>query len=78
MRVVASGIGLVLPNDEARIGSALHLGYWTLPLLVSLLLSRLAWHAARAFQLRKRDYVFSYLVLSIVTAAIVFEDRLAH
>lgn len=27
MRVVASGIGLVLPNDEAQIGSALHLGY---------------------------------------------------
>lgn len=76
MRVVASGISLILPNDEARIGSALHLGYWTLPLLVSLLLIGLAWHAARAFQVRKRDYFFTYLALSIVTAAIVFGDRL--
>ncbi|WP_066726695.1 hypothetical protein [Sphingomonas pituitosa] len=41
MRVVASGISILLPNDEARIGSALHLGYWTLPLAVSLVLSGL-------------------------------------
>lgn len=78
MRVVASGISILLPNDEARIGSALHLGYWTLPLAVSLVLSGLAWHGATALQVRRRDYLFLYLLLSAVTAAIVFGDRLAR
>ena len=75
MRVVASGISTVLPNDEARVGVALGLGYWTLPLLVSLALGALAWTASRTFDVRRRDYGLVYLVLSVVTAAIVFGDR---
>ncbi len=75
MRVVATGISIVLPNDEARVGLALGLGYWTVPLVASGLLCALAWSAARAFHLRVRDYLICYVLLSVVTAAIVFGDR---
>lgn len=78
MRLVASGLSLVLPNDEARIGSLIGIGYWTLPVVVTLSLGMLAWIGARRFVWRWRDAALVYVVLSLTTAAIVFGDRALH
>lgn len=75
MRVVATGISVVLPNDEARVSLVLGAGYWTLPIITSGTLCYLAWAGSRMFDARARDYVTSYLVLSAVTAGIVFGDQ---
>ncbi|MHA6724043.1 hypothetical protein [Sphingomonas sp. RS2018] len=75
MRVVATGISVVLPNDEARVSLVLGAGYWTLPIITSGALCYLAWAGSRMFDARARDYFASYLILSAVTAAIVFGDQ---
>ena len=75
MRLVASGLSVALPNDEARVSLFLGLGFWTLPVIVSVGLCALAWIGARRFAIRWRDGLLIYLTLSIVTAAIVFGDR---
>lgn len=74
MRMVAAGLGVVMPNDAARISLTLGLGLWTLPLLVSAWLVALAWIASRRLRATWRTGVFCYLVLSLVTAVIVGID----
>lgn len=74
MRAVASGISLFMPNDEARVSEALGLGTWTLPLLVTGVLVVLAWIAARRMRVGWRSGLICYVVLSIVSAAIVGGD----
>lgn len=75
MRVVATGISVILPNDEARVSLTLGTGYWTLPIVTSAVLCYLAWAGSRMFDVRARDYITSYIVLSAVTAAIVLGDQ---
>lgn len=75
MRVVATGVSFILPNDEARVGMVLGAGFWTIPIVASGALCWLAWSGGRAFKIRARDFGALYLILSAVTAAIVFGDR---
>lgn len=75
MRLVAAGLGFVMPNDEARISAGLGLGAWTLPLLVSAGLVALAWIAGRRVRVTWRTGLLCYLVLSLVATGIVGLDR---
>jgi len=75
MRLVAWGISFVSPNDEARVGVALGVGPWVLHALVSAILVGLAISAILRRGSSWTELGLAYLVLSGVTAAIVFGDQ---
>ena len=74
MRLLAAGVSLFNPNDEARISQALGLGTWMLPLVVVAGLFVLVVSASRTLRVRFRDQFFCYLVASIVVTLIVGAD----
>jgi len=74
MRLLATGMSLFNPNDEARISQLLGLGSWTLPLIVVIALFILLVCASRELRLRFYDQFFCYLVASIVVTLIVGVD----
>ena len=76
MRLLAGGVSLFNPNDEARISQALGLGTWTLPLLVVAGLLVLVVSASRTLRLCFRDHFFCYLVASVVVSLVVGVDAL--
>lgn len=59
------------PNDEARLGEALGLGQWVLPLLVVAVLMLVTWRASRRLELHWSVNAWSYLVVSIGVTVIV-------
>jgi hypothetical protein len=76
LRLVATGISLLMPNDEARISMALDLGTWTIPLLVSGGLAWLAWSGSRRFQLGWKVGLATYLITSLTAALVVGGDAM--
>ena len=74
MRLLAAGVSLFNPNDEAKISQMLGLGTWTLPVLVVIGLFVLAVAASRQLRTRFRDQFFCYLVSSIAVTLIVGVD----
>lgn len=76
MRLLAAGVSLFNPNDEARVSQYLGLGTWTLPLLVVGGLLVLVVSASRRLKLRLLDQVFCYLVASVVVSLIVGLDMM--
>lgn len=75
MRVVATGVTVMNPNDEARISMFLGRGKWTLPLLLSFALVALFVQASGKLQLTWKDQLFCYLVGSVVATPMVGLDR---
>ena len=75
MRFAAGVVSLAHPNDEARLSIELIGGMWWVPGVVVLGLLVLLWSAARRLGLGWRKNVACYLICSVMTAAIVFGDR---
>ncbi len=75
MRFAAGVVSLAHPNDEARLSIELIGGMWWLPAVVVLGLLALLWSAARRMGFGWRTNVACYLICSVLTAAIVFGDR---
>jgi hypothetical protein len=75
MRMVASLVSLMYPNDEARLSMVFGLGKWTLPVLVAMALIVLAIQGSRRLGLTWKDHMVCYLVASLATSAIVGLDR---
>jgi hypothetical protein len=75
MRMVASLVSLMYPNDEARLSMVFGLGKWTLPVLVAMALIVLAIQGSRRLGLTWKDHLVCYLVASLATSAIVGLDR---
>jgi hypothetical protein len=76
MRFAAAFVSLSHPNDEARISLELLGGLWWLPGIVVLVLLALTWSAARRLRIGWKTNVVCYLICSLMTASIVFGDRL--
>ena len=74
MRLAAAFVSTMHPNDEARMSLVLGWGFWTLPGLVVGALLALTRLASRHLGLGWRTNVASYLLCSVVFAAIVFFD----
>lgn len=74
MRVMAAGISLFNPNDEARVSLDLGLGQWTLPLLVSGLLVTLTVIASRRLRIGWKTNLLTYLVCTVALSAVVGLD----
>ena len=75
MRLVATGVSFMHPNDEARVSLYLGMGMWMLPLMVSFVLVVLAVKASRKLELTWKDQLFLYLTGSIMSTVIVGLDR---
>jgi hypothetical protein len=75
MRVLATAISFLNPNDEARLSVYLGLGTWTLPLVVSNSLLLLVWSASRRLQLTWKEQLFCYLIASASVSLVVGADR---
>lgn len=76
MRLVAMGVSVFNPNDEARISQALGLGLWTLPALVVGLLFALVYSSSRRLRVTVREQLVCYVVASVVVTAFVGADVL--
>lgn len=76
MRFAASFVSLFHPNDEARLSIDLLGGMWWLPATVVLGLLALLWSAARRLGFGWKTNLACYLICSVLTAMIVFGDRL--
>lgn len=74
MRLLAAGMGLFNPNDEARISQMVGWGTWVLPLVVVVALFALLVPASRRLGLRLRDHVACYVVASLTVSLIVGVD----
>ena len=75
MRLTATAVSLLNPNDEMRISAALGLGDWTLPLAVTLGLLALTIAACRRLGIGWRTNVLSYVIANTLITAIVFGDQ---
>ena len=76
MRFIASGVSLFNPNDEMRLGSALGLGSWTLPLAVTSTLLALTVHASVRLRLGWIANLATFLLCALATTALVYADQL--
>ncbi len=76
MRVLAAGISVVQPNDEAKISLVLGLGPWAVPLIVVVGLMGLVVTASRRLRLTARDHLLCYVVASVATTLIVGVDMM--
>jgi len=74
MRLLATGLTLFNPNDEARVGQFLGVGTWTLPVTVVAGLFILFLFASRELKLGFREQFFCFFVSSAVTTLIVGVD----
>jgi len=75
MRLVATGVSFMNPNDEARISTYLGMGMWMLPLMVSFVLVVLAVKASGKLKLTWKDQLCLYLAGSVMSALMVGLDR---
>jgi hypothetical protein len=76
MRFAAACVSLSHPNDEARLSLDLLGGMWWLPAAVVLGLLALLWSATRRLGIGWKTNLACYLICSVLTAVIVFGDRL--
>lgn len=76
MRLVAMGVSVFNPNDEARISQTLGLGLWTLPALVVGVLFVLVYSSSRRLRVTVREQLVCYVVASVVVTAFVGADVL--
>jgi len=74
MRLVAMGVSVFNPNDEARISRDLGLGQWTLPAIAVGALLWLTVLASRRLRLTWREQIVCYLVASVVVTLFVGAD----
>ena len=74
MRLLATVVSMQAPNDEARIGTALGLGMWTLPAIVVGLLAVLMAMSARRSGVGWKWLLGSWLGASIGFTMIVFGE----
>lgn len=74
MRVIAAGVSVLNLNDEARISETFGYGPWLLPGLVIIVLLIPTVIASRHLRLSWKVNVLSYVVSSIVAAAVVGLD----
>lgn len=74
MRLVAAGVSVFNPNDEAKLSQLLGLGTWTIPVLVVGGLLALVVVAGRRLQLTFRDQLLCYVVASVAVTLVVGVD----
>jgi len=75
MRLLAAGVSAFSPNDEARLGIALSVGYWTIHAIVVLFLSCLFIKLYMRYSLGWRWLLFAYLGSSVAFTSIVFLEQ---
>ena len=76
MRLMAAGVSVFNPNDEARISQELGLGLWTLPVATVAVLVVLTVIASRRLGLSWRTNVLAYLTATVALSAIVGLDMM--
>jgi ABC-type proline/glycine betaine transport system permease subunit len=76
MRLVAMGVSVFHPNDEARISQDLGFGLWTLPALAVSTLFILVYSCSRRMRITAREQFICYVVASVVVTTFVGADFL--
>tara|TARA_R110000787_G_scaffold236620_1_gene343156 strand:+ start:59 stop:595 length:537 start_codon:yes stop_codon:yes gene_type:complete len=74
MRLMAAGVSMMNPNDEARISLYFGLGPWTLPLLMVAVLGIMTVIGSRHLRLSWQTNVLAWLTSSVAVSAIVGLD----
>ncbi len=74
MRVLATGVSLSTPNDEARVSEWLGVGMWTLPAIMISILFVLTVFGGVLLKLSWRSYLFSFVVVSVLFTAVIIGE----
>lgn len=75
MRLLAAGMSIISPNDEARISEAMGLGAFTLPLVVTLFLFLLVYRVSRQYAFTARFNALTTLLVMLLSSAIILADQ---
>lgn len=75
MRLVAGGISLINPNDEARISQSLGIGTFTLPTIVSAVLFYLVFRTVKTRGFTTKQIATAILVIMLFSSAIILADQ---
>lgn len=75
MRVLASGMNMISPNDEGRISMYLGIGLYTLPLIVSAFLFYLVYRTAKRYRLDRTFQAFTFFTTMVLSSIIVLLDQ---
>jgi hypothetical protein len=75
MRLLATIISLLNPNDEARISQSLGIGTFTLPLLVTAFLFVLLYKTAAGYGISKKLNSSALLLIMLFSSLIVLSDQ---
>lgn len=75
MRLLATVVSFLNPNDEARISTSLGIGKFTLPVLVTAFLFYLLYKTAQRYNLSRGVQLFTLAVIMLVTSAIILSDQ---
>jgi hypothetical protein len=78
MRLVAGGISVINPNDEARISETLGLGTFTLPILISSILFYLAYQIVRKRKFTTKQITVAVLLIMLFSSIIILTDQALH
>jgi hypothetical protein len=75
MRLVAGGISVINPNDEARISETLGLGTFTLPILISSILFYLVYQIVKKRKFTAKQITVAVLLIMLFSSIIILTDQ---
>ena len=75
MRLLASLMNFINPNDEGRISAFLQIGTFTLPILVSGLLFYLVYSISRKYKLEWKFQLTTTLIVMVVSSILILADQ---
>jgi len=77
MRILATGISVFNPNDEARLSLALGLGTWTLPLAMCIALLALTIAASRRLNAGAAFNALSVVLIVVFSSILILANQYA-
>jgi hypothetical protein len=75
MRLVAGGISVINPNDEARISQSLGIGTFTLPIIVSAILFYLVFRTVKTRGFTTKQIAITIVLIMLFSSAIILADQ---
>lgn len=75
MRLLATGISFFNPNDEARISTAMGIGKFTLPVIVTVILFYMVYKISKQYRFTKKFNLANFLLTMLFTSIIILSDQ---
>jgi hypothetical protein len=78
MRLLAAGISVLNPNDEARVSQSMGLGRYTLPIIVVIILFLLLYKISCKYHLSRKFNAITLGLVMLFSSALILTDQFLH